>query len=53
MYMMLFIQNEWGNTALIVACRGGHVATADLLIKRGAKVNYLNKVRLMCTVDVH
>ena len=49
LYMLLFIhcQDEWGYTALIMACRYGHVETADLLIKKGATVNYRTKVRLM------
>ena len=45
--MLLFIQDERGETALIMACIKGHVVTADLLINRGANVNYLNKVRLI------
>ena len=45
LYMLLFIQDEWGNTALIMACIVGHVATVDLLINKGATVNYLTKVR--------
>ena len=44
---LLFIQDDLGETALIRACIKGHVATADLLINRGANVNYLNKVRLI------
>ena len=52
LYMLLFIQNESGNTALIMACGGGHVATADLLINKGATVNYLSKVRLMSVLTV-
>ena len=47
LYMLLFIQDEWGSTALIRACGEGQLATADLLINKGANVNYLNKVRLI------
>ena len=50
--MLLFIQDEWGSTALIIACIEGHVATATVLINKGATVNYLNKVRLMSVLTV-
>ena len=38
------MQDEFGDTALIEACDGGHVAVAALLIDKGARVNYKNKV---------
>ena len=41
------IQNEWGSTPLIGACIGGNPTTAALLIEKGAKVNYITKVRLL------
>ena len=47
LYILLFIQDEWGNTALMRACIEGHMATADLLLNKGATVNYLNEVILM------
>ena len=40
------IQNEWGSTPLIGTCMGRNATTAALLIEKGAKVNYINKVRL-------
>ena len=41
------MQDEWGDTALIVACSAGHLTTAALLIVKGATVDYQNKVRLL------
>ena len=38
------MQDEFGDTALIEACDGGHMAVAALLIDKGARVNYKNKV---------
>ena len=46
------IQNEWGVTPLIGACIGGNATTAALLIEKGAKVNYINKVRLLTSLLV-
>ena len=39
------MQNHIGFTALMNACQEGHAATANLLIERGAVVEYHNKVR--------
>ena len=41
------IQDEWGNTALSLACEGGHVETARILLDHGANVDYQNKVMLL------
>ena len=41
------IQNEWGDTPLRGACIGGNPTTVALLIEKGAKVNYITKVRLL------
>ena len=38
------MQDEDGDTALIEACDGSHEATAALLIDKGARVDYKNKV---------
>ena len=51
------MQTDIGSTALIVACQEGHVNVAGLLIKRGAAIDYQNKVRLllqcsMCIITV-
>lgn len=42
------MQDDFGDTALIEACDGGYVATAALLIDKGARVNYKNKVDPFC-----
>ena len=39
------MQDDLGYTALGVACAEGHRDVAAILIKRGATVDYLNKVR--------
>ena len=39
------MQNDLGFTALMIACQEGEVEVADLLIERGAEVEYHNKVR--------
>ena len=39
-------QDEYGDTPLIIASQKGHVTTCALLVKRGATVDYQDKVRL-------
>ena len=39
-------------TALGLACKCGHKAIAELLILKGAKVNYQDKVRLLVSSQV-
>ena len=51
------MQDDLGFTALGIACQEGHVDVAGLLIKRGAAIDYQNKVRLllqcsMCIITV-
>ena len=51
------MQDDFGSTALIVTCQEGHVHVARLLIKRGAAIDYQDKVRLllqcsMCIITV-
>ena len=41
------MQEDLGFTALMDACHGGQVEVADLLIEKGAEVEYHNKVRLL------
>ena len=41
------MQDEFGETPLFAACHQGHLETAAMLIKHGAMVNCLNKVRLI------
>ena len=41
------MQDDLGFTALQAACQEGKKDVALLLIERGAKVDYLNKVRLL------
>ena len=38
------MQDEFGDTPLVEACDGGHVAIAALLIDKGAVIDYKNKV---------
>ena len=38
------VQNDFGNTALVVAVDEGHLHIAEILVKNGANVNYRNKV---------
>ena len=41
-----FMQEEKNcTTALALACENGHKAVAELLVHKGANVNYQNKVR--------
>ena len=44
------MQNDLGSTALGTACAQGHVDVAQLLIERGAAIDYQNKVRAVVTV---
>ena len=41
----LLFQNKFGDTALTRVCYRGHTEIADLLVERGANVNYMDKVR--------
>ena len=43
--MCLLSQNEWGNMALSLACAGGYIETARVLLDRRAYVDYQNKVK--------
>ena len=43
--MCLLSQNEWGNMALSLACAGGYIETARVLLDHRAYVNYQNKVK--------
>ena len=40
------MQDRLGFTALGIACQKGHVQIANLLIERGAAIDYKNKVSL-------
>ena len=57
MYTMLkfsqLMQNMFGDTALFAACSQGRLDTAAVLIKHGATVNNLNKVRSLCVHGQH
>ena len=51
------MQDDLGFTALGIACHEGHVDVTQLLIERGATIDYQNKVRLllqcsMCIITV-
>ena len=45
------MQDEFGDTALMEACDAGHVDTAALLIDKGARVDYKNKVCSDCLLS--
>ena len=47
------MQDEFGETPLFAACSKGHLGTAAVLIKHGAVVNGLNKVRPLCVHGQH
>ena len=38
------VQNEEGRTALIGACRNGHIDTARVLLDHGAIIDFQDKV---------
>ena len=38
------MQDKYGYTALVVACRRGHVETARVLLDHGANVDHQNNV---------
>ena len=38
-------QDEYGNTALSVACQEGHAETVRMLLEKGANIDYQDKVR--------
>jgi ankyrin repeat protein len=40
------MQDKHGETALMAACKTGHLETAKLLLHRRALVNYQSKVRV-------
>ena len=41
------IQDDFGETALVIAVNKGHLHVAEILVKNGADVNYRNKVRAL------
>ena len=47
------MQNTLGFTALMNACQEGHAKVADVLIEKGAMVEYHNKVRLLVQLKQH
>ena len=44
------VQNAWGDTALIGACKGGQVETAQVLLDHGVIVDIQTKVIEVCYV---
>ena len=48
----VYMQDEWGETALFAACRCGYVETAKVLLDHGANVHHRNKVSV-CVQYVH
>ena len=45
-----FVQNDFGDTALMTAVYKGHLHVAEILVKNGADVNYRNKVKTLIPV---
>ena len=43
----IIIQDEYGSTALEIACQKGHEIIADKLLMKGANVDYQNKVYII------
>ena len=49
-----FMQDEFGDTALVAAVNKGHLHIAEILVKNRADLNYRNKVRpLIPGTQVH
>ena len=44
------MQSEFGETALIAAINQGHTDVVETLIRAGANVNYMTKVRSLTTI---
>ena len=49
---ILIIQDDIGSTALVAAVNKGHFHVAEILVKNGADVNYINKVRALIPVTL-
>ena len=47
---ILIIQDDFGDTALVMAVNEGHLHVAEILVENGADVNYRNKVRALIPV---
>ena len=41
---LAYVQDDFGETALVTAVNKGHLHVAEILVKNGADVNYRNKV---------
>ena len=44
---LAYIQDDFGETALVTAVNKGHLHVVEILVKNGADVNYRNKVRAL------
>ena len=44
---LAYVQDDFGETALVTAVNKGHLHVAEILVKNGADVNYRNKVRAL------
>ena len=42
-----YVQDDFGETALVTAVNKDHFHVAEILVKNGADVNYRNKVRAL------
>ena len=47
---LAYVQDDFGETALVAAVGQGHLHVAEILMKNGADVNYRNKVRALIPV---
>ena len=47
---LAYVQDDFGETALVAAVGQGHLHVAETLVKNGANVNYRNKVRVLIPV---
>ena len=42
-----YVQDDFGETALVTAVNNGHLHVAEILVENGADGNYRNKVRAL------
>ena len=47
---LAYVQDDFGDTALMAAVNEGHLQVAEILVNNGADVNYRNKVRALIPI---
>ena len=47
---LIYVQDDFRDTALVTAVDKGHLHVAEILVKNGADVNYRNKVKTLILV---